>query len=300
MLVASVPAAPETPLPLRTSTEIRERGRSGVTAGPLWTRREPGSGRVPAGRWVSTSPARIARATALATRAAMRQGKGRLSGCTCSTDRHGSPWGRLLLLPESRGVFVSFEGADGSGKSTQAELLHAALAGEGRDVVLTREPGGTELGEAVRTLVLNGPVMGAWAEAALFAASRAEHAEEVIRPALERGAEVLCDRYLDSSLAYQGIARGLGIDAVLQLNLAVTGGLLPDVTFLLLLDPDVATGRHVDPDRLEREGTELQAKVDAAYRELAERFRDRIVTIDATREPEAIAKEVRERLRDRS
>ncbi len=169
-------------------------------------------------------------------------------------------------------VFVTFEGADGSGKSTQAELLRAALAEDGRDVVLTREPGGTELGEAVRALVLNGPVMGAWAEAALFAASRAEHVEEVIRPALERGADVLCDRYVDSSLAYQGIARGLGIDAVLQLNLAVTGGLLPDTTFLLLLDPDVATGRQVDPDRLEREGTELQAKVDAAYRVLAERF----------------------------
>ncbi|HEY8107490.1 MAG TPA: dTMP kinase, partial [Gaiellaceae bacterium] len=142
-------------------------------------------------------------------------------------------------------MFVSFEGADGSGKSTQAELLRAALAGEGRDVVLTREPGGTELGETVRDLVLNGPVMGAWAEATLFAASRAEHVEEVVRPALERGADVVCDRYLDSSLAYQGIARGLGIDAVLQLNLAVTGGLLPDVTFLLLLDLGIATGRQV-------------------------------------------------------
>ena len=195
---------------------------------------------------------------------------------------------------------MTFEGADGSGKSTQAELLRATLAGEGRDVVLTREPGGTELGEAVRTLVLNGPVMGAWAEATLFAASRAEHAEEVIRPALERGADVVCDRYVDSSLAYQGIARGLGVDAVLQLNLAVTGGLLPDLTFLLLLDPDVATGRQVDPDRLEREGTELQAKVDAAYRELATRFPERIVTIDATGEPETIAREVRERLRNRS
>jgi dTMP kinase len=197
-------------------------------------------------------------------------------------------------------VFVTFEGADGSGKSTQAELLRAALSGEGRDVVLTREPGGTELGEAVRTLVLNGPQMGAWAEATLFAASRAEHVEGVIRPALERGADVVCDRYVDSSLAYQGIARGLGVDAVLQLNLAVTEGLLPDVTFLLLLDPDVATGRQADPDRLEREGTELQAKVDAAYRELAGRFPERIVTIDAAGEPETIAKEVRERLRDRS
>jgi dTMP kinase len=197
-------------------------------------------------------------------------------------------------------VFVTFEGADGSGKSTQAELLRAALSAEGREVVLTREPGGTELGEAARALVLDGPAMGAWAEAALFAASRAEHVEEVIRPALERGADVVCDRYVDSSLAYQGIARGLGVDAVLQLNLAVTGGLLPDITFLLLLDPGVATARHVEPDRLEREGTELQAKVDAAYRELATRFGERIVAVDAARAPEEIAKEVRERLRDRS
>jgi dTMP kinase len=196
-------------------------------------------------------------------------------------------------------VFVTFEGADGSGKSTQAELLRAALEAEGRDVVLTREPGGTELGEHIRTFVLRGPDMAPWAEAALFAASRAEHVEEVIRPALERGADVVCDRYLDSSLAYQGIARGLGVAAVLQLNLAVTGGLLPDVTFLLLLDPGVATGRHVDPDRLEREGTELQAKVDLAYRELAQRFPERIVTIDAAGSPEAIAREVHERLRER-
>jgi dTMP kinase len=235
----------------------------------------------------------------------MRHGMGRVSGWACSTDRHGSLCAQLLLLPRTgrvswRLVFVSFEGADGSGKSTQAELLRTGLAAEGRDVVLTREPGGTELGEAVRELVLNGPVMGAWAEATLFAASRAEHVEEVIRPALERGADVICDRYLDSSLAYQGIARGIGIDPVLQLNLDVTGGLLPDLTFLLLLDPGVATGRQADPDRLEREGTELQAKVDAAYRELAERFPDRIVTIDATGEPDSIAREVRERLRDRS
>ena len=195
---------------------------------------------------------------------------------------------------------MTFEGADGSGKSTQAELLRAALAAEGRDVVLTREPGGTELGEAARALVLNGPPMGAWAEAALFAASRAEHVEEVIRPALERGADVVCDRYVDSSLAYQGIARGLGVEAVLQLNLAVTGGLLPDLTFVLLLDPGVATGRHVEPDRLEREGTELQAKVDVAYRELARRFGERIVLIDAARAPDEIAEEVRERLPDRS
>jgi dTMP kinase len=134
----------------------------------------------------------------------------------------------------------------------------------------------------------------------MYAADRAEHVQSVIIPALERGAIVVTDRYVDSSLAYQGIARGLGVDAVLQLNLAVTGGLLPDVTFLLLIDPGVATGRHVEPDRLEREGAELQAKVDAAYRELAHRFPERIVTIEATGQPEEIAREVHERLRDRS
>jgi len=197
-------------------------------------------------------------------------------------------------------MFVSFEGADGSGKSTQAELLRATLAAEGREVVLTREPGGTELGERARELVLNGPHMGAWAEAALYAASRAEHVEAVIRPALDRGAVVVCDRYIDSSLAYQGIARGLGVDAVLQLNLAVTGGLLPDVTFLLLIDPALAAGRYDESDRLEREGTALQAKVDAAYRELAERFPERIVTVNADRPADEIGSEIRERLRERS
>ena len=197
-------------------------------------------------------------------------------------------------------MFVSFEGADGSGKSTQAELLRSALAAEGRDVVLTREPGGTELGERARELVLNGPQMGAWAEAALYAASRAEHVEEVIRPALDRGAIVVCDRYVDSSLAYQGIARGLGVDAVLQLNLAVTGGLLPDITFLLLVDPDVAAGRYDRSDRLELEGAALQAKVDAAYRSLAERFPERIVCVDGDRPSDVIQEEIREQLRRRS
>jgi dTMP kinase len=197
-------------------------------------------------------------------------------------------------------VFVSFEGADGSGKSTQAELLRATLVAEGRDAVLTREPGGTELGERIRALLLDGPEMCAWAEAALFAASRAQHVEEVIRPALERGADVICDRFVDSSLAYQGIARGLGVDEVLELNLHATHGLLPDATVLLLADSETAAERAGESDRLEREGDAFRLSVDAAYRELAERFPDRIVPIDATGEPDAIAREVRERLRDRS
>ena len=197
-------------------------------------------------------------------------------------------------------MFISFEGADGSGKSTQAELLRDALAAEGRDAVLTREPGGTELGERIRELLLDGPEMTAWAEAALFAASRAQHVEQVIRPALARGADVVCDRYVDSSLAYQGIGRGLGVDEVLELNLRATRGLLPDTTVLLLLDAETAAARAGENDRLERQGDDFRRSVDLAYRELAERFPERIVTIDGTGAPEEIAREVRERLRVRS
>ena len=116
-------------------------------------------------------------------------------------------------------MFVTFEGLDGSGKTTQVERLRERLEAEGREVVATREPGGTPLGEGIRELVLHGHEMAPWAEAALFAAARAEHVEEVIRPALERGADVLCDRYVDSSLAYQGIARGLGLERGARLKL---------------------------------------------------------------------------------
>jgi dTMP kinase len=197
-------------------------------------------------------------------------------------------------------VFITFEGPDGSGKSTQAELLRHALVAEGRDVVLTREPGGTDLGERIRELLLDGGAMSPWAEAALFAASRAQHVDQVILPALDRGADVVCDRYVDSSLAYQGIARGLGVDEVLELNLRATRGLLPDVTVLLLLDRDTAAARSGTSDRLEREGPDFRARVDGAYRELAKRFPERIVAVDASGEPEEVAREVRDRLRERS
>jgi dTMP kinase len=196
-------------------------------------------------------------------------------------------------------VFVTFEGVDGSGKSTQAELLRDALAAEGREVVLTREPGGTELGERARELVLNGPAMTPWAEAALFAAARAELVARVILPALERGADVISDRYVDSSLAYQGIARGIGIDHVLDLNLNVVQGLMPDLTVLLLLDPDEAAQRSGATDRLEREGADFRARVDAAYRELAARFPERIVALDGRRPADELAEVIRERLRSR-
>jgi dTMP kinase len=194
-------------------------------------------------------------------------------------------------------VFVTFEGLDGSGTTTQTELLRQHLEEAGRDVVATREPGGTELGERIRELVLGGTEISPWAEAALFAAARAELVAEVIRPALERGADVVCDRYLDSSLAYQGLARGLGVDRVLALNFDAIRGILPDVTFLLLLDPDEAGERSGPPgDRIEREGEDFLRAVDKAYRELGSIFAGRIVTIDASRPVDEVAKEVRDKL----
>lgn len=194
-------------------------------------------------------------------------------------------------------MFITFEGLDGSGKSTQAELLAEHLRETGREVVLTREPGGTDVGERIRELVLLGDELSPWAEAALFAAARAELVARVIAPALERGADVVCDRYLDSSLAYQGLARGLGIDRVLELNLPAVGGLLPDRTFLLLVDLD-ELGRRAPsaPDRIEREGSDFVARVDAAYRELAEVFPRRVIAVDGSRPADEIATTIRGRL----
>lgn len=198
-------------------------------------------------------------------------------------------------------MFVTFEGIDGSGKSTQAELLRARLEADGFDVVVTREPGGTELGERIRDLVLHGGHVSPWAEALLYAASRAQHVDEVIRPALERGAWVVCDRYVDSSVAYQGVGRELGLERVLDLNLAAVGGLMPDRTFLLELEVAASSGRlQGDHDRLEREPGDFHTRVADGYRELAARFRERIVVLDAASPPETLAEEVYGALRVRS
>jgi dTMP kinase len=213
---------------------------------------------------------------------------------------HALPTNALGFVSFRPSMFITFEGVDGSGKTTQAALLAEALRAEGHDVVATREPGGTELGERIRELLLDGGVITPWAEASLFAAARAQLVDEVIRPALARGADVISDRYIDSSLAYQGLARGLGVDRVLELNLLATGGLLPDRTFLLLLAPEQAARRRrgAEADRIEGEGNDFAARVDDAYRELAAVFGQRLVTIDASLPVEAIARTIRGQLRD--
>ncbi|MGA9761162.1 MAG: dTMP kinase [Gaiellaceae bacterium] len=191
-------------------------------------------------------------------------------------------------------MFISFEGLDGCGKTTQVELLEAYLETRDFEVVATREPGGTELGETLRQIVLHGGKISPWAEVAIFAAARAELVDQVIEPALERGAIVLSDRFVDSSLVYQGVARGLGIENVLQLNLHATKGLLPERTFLLMVDEKLSEARvGEERDRMERESVEFRRLVGDGYRRLAEMFPERIVALDGTQPREQIARQVR-------
>jgi dTMP kinase len=198
-------------------------------------------------------------------------------------------------------VFVTFEGVDGSGKSTQAELLGQALERDGRTVVATREPGGTPLGERIRDLLLDGDEMGPWAEASLFTAARAELVDRVIGPALADGSDVVCDRYLDSSLAYQGIGRGLGVERVLAFNVEAIRGILPDLTFLLLVEVDEARKRSAAArDRIEREGDAFLSLVDQGYRQLAGLFPQRVVAVDGSPPVHDIAKEILEHVRQRA
>jgi dTMP kinase len=215
-------------------------------------------------------------------------------------------------------LFVTLEGIDRSGKTTQAALLHEAL---GHDALLLREPGGTDAGERVRELLMDpGLELDPRAELLLFCAARAELCSSVIRPALEEGRDVICDRFVDSTAAYQGAARGLGVDLVEGVNEIAIAGCRPDLTVLLRIDPAGAEARgqqrfaagaedqgaegdrwsaEAEPDRFEGEGIDFQRTVAAAYDELAERHSDRIVVIDAEASVDEVHARVMDAVRER-
>ncbi|HSL10759.1 MAG TPA: dTMP kinase [Actinomycetota bacterium] len=201
-----------------------------------------------------------------------------------------------LRRPPATGLFIAFEGVEGAGKGTQIARAETYLKEQGLDVLVTREPGGTRPGERIRDVLLD-PETGtldARAEALLFAASRAQTVTTVIRPALADGKVVICDRYVDSSLAYQGWARGLGEQDVLTLNVWATQGLFPDLVVLLHLEPEKGLLRSTDrPDRMELEGNDFHSKVADAYLKIAEEHPERFVVIDADRAPDEIAVDIR-------
>ena len=201
----------------------------------------------------------------------------------------------------ARGLWITLEGGDGSGKTTQAALLEKWLRAQGREVLRTREPGGSEVGVLIRDIVLHhrGDIAPR-AEALLYAADRAHHVATVVRPARERGAVVVQDRYLDSSVAYQGAGRVLDADEVRELSLWAAEGALPDLTVLLDLDPADAR-RRLDSadkpfDRLEAEREEFHQRVREAYLGLAAAEPERFLVVDAAQDPERIAEAVRARI----
>ena len=196
------------------------------------------------------------------------------------------------------GSFIVFEGGEGAGKSTQERLLAEWLAQQGHTVVRTREPGGTPAGEVIRTVLLSNEYAGLTdrAEALLFAAARGEHVAQVIRPALQAGSIVVCDRYLDSSVAYQGYGRDLGAERVRSLSLWATHDLLPDLTVLLDIDPVVGLSRVQSPDRLESEPIEYHQRVRQAFLDIASTDPKRYLIVDASEDAGAIAGQIRSRV----
>lgn len=198
------------------------------------------------------------------------------------------------------GSFIVFEGGEGAGKSTQEALLADWLESQGKKVLRTREPGGTPAGEAIRTVLLSNEYTGLTdrAEALLFAAARGEHAAQVIRPALEEGKVVVCDRYLDSSVAYQGFGRDLGPEYVRNLSLWATRDLLPDLTVLLDIDPQVGLARVQTPDRLESEPVAYHQRVRQGFLDIAAAAPQRYLVLDASGDRDTIAGQIRRRVAD--
>lgn len=197
-------------------------------------------------------------------------------------------------------IFISFEGGEGSGKTTLIEKLYQELISLNYNVIKTREPGGSKIAEQIRNVILNvdNVNMDYRTEALLYAASRRQHLSEVIIPALSKGCIVICDRYIDSSLAYQGYARGLGIKEVFKINQYATDGIMPNITFYIDVAPKVGLGRIKNsnriPDRLDLEKQEFHEQVRKGYFEVAKLFPERIKIINGDREPDAIYQEIKE------
>ncbi|UFP93606.1 dTMP kinase [Gloeobacter morelensis] len=196
-------------------------------------------------------------------------------------------------------MFITFEGGEGCGKTTQLTLLGDGLEKRGHRVVRTREPGGTHLGRSLRGLLLDArSAITPTAELLLYTADRAEHLARVVRPALAAGAVVLCDRFCDSTVAYQGYGRGLDLGLIEQLNAIAAGGLRPDLTFWLKLDPPVGLARRLagngnTPDRIEAETLAFHRRVHAGFAALASRYPERIRSVDAAQSAEATAEQIR-------
>lgn len=196
-----------------------------------------------------------------------------------------------------RGFFITMEGPDGSGKSTQIKKLKEFLESNGHEVILTREPGGTRISEEIRNIILNkeNTEMDYVTEALLYASARAQLVAEVINPALNKGQTVICDRFVDSSIVYQGIARGLGIDLVERINQAAIRECVPNLTLLLKISPDVGINRKAlqgDKDRLELEALAFHEKVFTGYLMLEERYPDRVIGLDASNPIDELHKEI--------
>jgi dTMP kinase len=206
----------------------------------------------------------------------------------------------MPLTSKPSGKLISFEGSEGSGKSTQMARLASRLQTAGRSVLTTREPGGTEIGEQVRNILvhnLKGDEMTPETELLLFAASRAQHVRELIAPNLQKGVIVLCDRFLDSSTVYQGIARNLAADPVAQINRFAVGNTMPDLTFILDVPTKVSLARIKQrasdlPDRMERENIEFYEKVRAGYLLLAKNMPERVVVVDGTQSEAVVEKKI--------
>ena len=196
------------------------------------------------------------------------------------------------------GLFIAFEGGDGAGKSTQVSLLREALESAGRTVTVTRQPGGTELGHQIRDLVLHGAHVAPRAEALLFAADKAHHVDQLIRPALDRGEVVLTDRYTDSSVAYQGAGRDLGAQEIHDLNMWAVDDLVPDLTVVVDISAQEGRRRRGQVhDRLEAEEDAFHEAIRAHYLAMAQGNPQRYLVVDGTEAPEAIHAAVVERLR---